>query len=351
MKDIYLRLSAFMGRPKRSLQADVQGYAYSFLVFLIALALRFWLDPLLPAGFPYLTFFPAVIICGFAFGVGPGTLVAVLSGLSAWYFFITPYNAFDFSFSTLIAMSLYVFVVVTDLLLIGMMTRAFRTEHEARGEMQRMAEQQEVMAQELDHRLKNIFATINAIITLSLKQADSAPALAHHLRDRLSAMGRAALLLRDKGMQNEATVEALIERSMEPFGVVRTERMVLAGPPVMLDGQAIVALGLVFHELGTNAAKYGALSANDGQIRVAWEIVREASAQGHEAAGPIDFLHIRWRERGGPVLSPDSEHKSGFGSTLMRRLITAMGGHAEVVYAPDGAEISVSLPVSALQQS
>ena len=136
-----------------------------------------------------------VIICGFVFGLRQGVLVAILSGLSAWYFFISP-GRFDFSMGTLLAMSLYLFVVTTELGLIHLMMRAYRAEAAARSETERLAEQQETMAQELDHRLKNIFATINAIISLSLKNASSADELAARLRDRLTALGRSNLLLR-----------------------------------------------------------------------------------------------------------------------------------------------------------
>ena len=95
----------------------------------------------LPAGFPFLTFFPAVIICGFVFGLRQGVLVAILSGLSAWYFFISP-GRFDFSMGTLLAMGLYLFVVTTELTMIYLVTRAYRQEIDTREEIQRLAEQQ-----------------------------------------------------------------------------------------------------------------------------------------------------------------------------------------------------------------
>ena len=312
----------------------------SLIVFVIALAIRAWFDPVLPAGFPFLTFFPAVIICGFVFGLRQGLLVAALSGISAWYFFISP-GRFDFSMGTLLAMGLYLFVVATDLTLIYLVTRAYRQEMTTREEIQRLAEQQEVMAQELDHRLKNIFATINAIISLSLKNASSADELAARLRDRLTALGRSNLLLRGLREGEDASLQSVVFQALEPFAIVGTPRFSTGGPRVPIGGQTVVVLSLILHELGTNAAKYGALSVQGGHVALDWSVETQADSG--------EQLVITWRESGGPVPSPPLAGAGGFGSTLMKRVIAGVRGQTEITYPETGAVIRMMLPVDMLR--
>lgn len=341
MRALLHRLPAFASVQERlSRSGLVATYVASLIVFAIALAIRAWFDPVLPAGFPFLTFFPAVVICGFVFGLRQGVLVAALSGVSAWYFFISP-GRFDFSMGTLLAMGLYLFVVATDLTLIYLVTRAYRQEMTTREEIQRLAEQQEVMAQELDHRLKNIFATINAIISLSLKNASSADELAARLRDRLTALGRSNLLLRGLREGEDASLQSVVFQALEPFAIVGTPRFSANGPRVPIGGQTVVVLSLILHELGTNAAKYGALSMQNGHVALNWSI--EASTDATEQ------LVITWRESGGPVPTPPLAGAGGFGSTLMKRVIAGVRGQTEMTYPETGAVIRMTLPVDMLR--
>ncbi|MFN3718408.1 MAG: HWE histidine kinase domain-containing protein [Rhizobium rhizophilum] len=341
MRAFLHRLPAFASvQEQLSPSGRIATYVASIIVFAIALAIRAWFDPVLPAGFPFLTFFPAVIICGFVFGLRQGLLVAVLSGLSAWYFFISP-GRFDFTIGTLLAMGLYLFVVATDLTLVYLITRAYRQEITTREEIQRLAEQQEVMAQELDHRLKNIFATINAIISLSLKNASSADELAARLRDRLTALGRSNLLLRGLREGEDASLQSVVFQALEPFAIVDTARFSSDGPRVPIGGQTVVVLSLILHELGTNAAKYGALSVPGGHVALNWSI--EASADTGEQ------LVVIWRESGGPVPTPPLAGAGGFGSTLMKRVIAGVRGQTEMTYPETGAMIRMTLPVDMLR--
>lgn len=341
MRALLHRLPAFAS-VKEQLSAGglIATYVASLIVFAVALAVRAWFDPVLPAGFPFLTFFPAVIICGFIFGLRQGVLVAILSGLSAWYFFISP-GRFDFSMGTLLAMGLYLFVVTTELTMIYLVTRAYRQEIATREEIQRLAEQQEVMAQELDHRLKNIFATINAIISLSLKNASSADELAARLRDRLAALGRSNLLLRGLREGEDASLQSVVFQALEPFAIVGTARFDASGPRVPIGGQTVVVLSLILHELGTNAAKYGALSVAGGHVDLAWLIDARPDTD--------EQLVITWRESGGPVPTPPLAGAGGFGSTLMKRVIAGVRGQTEISYPETGAVIRLTLPVDMLR--
>ncbi|THV23974.1 sensor histidine kinase [Peteryoungia ipomoeae] len=339
MRSLIGSLPAFASIQNRlSPFGHVATYVGSLLVFVIAYAVRAWFDPVLPQGFPFLTFFPAVILCGFAFGTRQGLLVAALSGVTAWYCFISP-GRFDLSAGTLLAMGLYIFVVTTDLLLIHLVIRAYRTETSARREIERLADQQEVMAKELDHRLKNTFATINAIISLSLKNASSAPELADRLRDRLGALGRSNLLLRGAGDGARASLEEIAGQALEPFSIVGTQRLNMEGPRVPIDGQTLVVLSLILHELGMNAAKYGALSVAGGHISLTWRVA---------TTGPDKQkrLEITWRETGGPAPAVTTPASGGFGSILVQRVVTSIQGEAELSFPETGALATLTLPLA-----
>ncbi|WP_210164378.1 HWE histidine kinase domain-containing protein [Allorhizobium undicola] len=334
------RLPSFkaMDRPFR-VHEHVMVCCATVLVFLAVLALRFWLDTYLNGTFPYVTFFPAVLLVGFVFGVGPGALMAVLGGLASWYFFIPPYFSFEVSLSTTIAMLLYCFVVITDLGLTALMMRAYRAEKLARAEVEMLAEQQEVMARELDHRLKNVFATINAIISLSQRHASDVPGFSQALRERLNAMARSNLLLRGLRPGDEATVQSVIAQSLEPFDKRGTARIELHGPAISVSGQAVVLLSLILHELGTNAVKYGAFSVQDGQIRIDWKV---------DGSENEKHLEIRWQERGGPCPKPQDDGEGGFGSVLVRKVIGAVRGSATLRFPPEGAVADLMIPLSAI---
>ena len=312
------------------------SYAASVAIFAVAFVLRSWLDPYLPQGFPFLTFFPAVLISGFVFGVRQGIMVAALSGFACWYYFIPPVGA-DFSTGTLLAMGLYMFVVSTELALIWLMMRAFRAEALALEETRRLVDQQETMAQELDHRLKNIFATMNAIISLSLRGVSSAQELAARLRERVSALGRSNLLLRGFRAGDEVGLNLVISQALEPFSIVGTPRLVVSGNHIPVGGQTLVVIGLILHELGTNAAKYGALSVPGGKVLLSWQMEKDA-------ATGAENLMFEWREAGGPRLAPDTRGAGGFGSTLMSRVLANVGGHTIIDYPPEGALVRMVLP-------
>ncbi|MFN7054484.1 HWE histidine kinase domain-containing protein [Hyphomonas sp.] len=337
MRSFLQRLPSFIS-IEGSLPAPlmVATYIASLALFIVAVILRMWLEPFLPPGFPFLTFFPAVLISGFVFGVRQGILVAVLSGIASWYLFILP-AGFDFSGSTLVALGLYAFVVSTELALIWLMMRAYRSEAAAVSEARRLAEQQETMAQELDHRMKNIFATMNAIISLSLKGASTADELAARLRERVSALGRSNLLLRGLRDGEEAALHRVIEHALEPFSIVGTPRLTHIGPRIPIGGQTMVVMSLIFHELGTNAVKYGALSVPAGKVSVNWHL-SDADAENDAA------LHLEWREALGPPPDPAARPDGGFGSTLMNRLISTIGGSTSTELCPHGAIVRISMP-------
>lgn len=339
---VFRKLPAFRAaRGELSARQKTASYVLAVGVFVLAFVLRLWLEPVLPPGFPFLTFFPAVVIAGFLFGVRQGAVVAVLGGLTSWYFFVSPQDE-AFAKGTLIAMALYIIVVTTDLFLLSLMMSAYRAELLARHDLETMAEEREVLTNELEHRLKNVFATMNAVITLSQRHASTSGELAQKLKERLNSMARSSLLLRGTNHNGPATLNAVVEQALSPFGTKDCNRFTLSGPTIVATGQTSVVLSLILHELGTNAAKYGALSNGKGHVDIAWKETVPPDS-------PDDpRLEIVWRETNGPSPANFDLERKGFGSTLISRVIAMLNGEARMEFPDSGAVVTMTIPLSTI---
>jgi PAS domain S-box-containing protein len=195
----------------------------------------------------------------------------------------------------------------------------------------------ELHLREMDHRIRNLFALAESVVTLSVKSARTPAELASVARDRLGALARAhALTLpkRRKSSEVEATtIQKLIKAIIAPYDETNGSRprVVITGPDASIAPNLVTSLALALHEFTTNAAKYGALSRPDGQI----EIV---------CADTNDHFSLTWTERGGPRVNkqPDSE---GFGSQLARTTIAdQLGGKFSREWGGDGLTIRLSVP-------
>jgi two-component system CheB/CheR fusion protein len=175
-------------------------------------------------------------------------------------------------------------------------------------------EQQALLLRELDHRMKNLFAVTAGVVALSARSALTPQDMAKTVRGRLDALARAHLLIRPvlPGASSVAQrttladlVRAIIAPYADPDRAGDGRRAVIEGPDVPVSGEAATSFALVLHELATNAAKYGALSTEDGGIRISWTV----------AKGELALI---WDENGGPPIesAPDRE---GFGTQLARR--------------------------------
>ncbi|WP_378943344.1 response regulator [Paracoccus sp. R86501] len=192
---------------------------------------------------------------------------------------------------------------------------------------------------ELNHRIKNTLANVQAIARQSLRQSDSLSQFETSFGGRLQALARAHSILSD-ATWTSAPLDQLIDDQISS-GTLDGERLQRNGPLVDLAPDTMLRLALTLHELGTNAAKYGALSAPGGMVHLDW-----ALDQGQ--------LQLTWRETGGPRVTAPA--RSGFGTTL----ITAAGGgdnaSAEVEWNPEGVVWTIRLsdgvtPLKTLQSS
>lgn len=315
------------------------AYACSLVIILAAIAARFLVDPYLPPGFPYLTFFPAVVLTGFFFGIYPALMNTAISALAAWYWFILPAGSFALTSQSVTALVFYFFVIGIDLGLLQLLLFAYAAQVRAREELTRNMQMQQLVSDEVDHRLKNLLATTSGLVALSQRHATTPQQLGTQLRQRIQAMGHSISLLRGSPHGGSADIREVMLAATEPLGVTEGERLAVEGPKLDLNGTTIVPLSLIMHELVTNALKYGALSADGGRIRVTWRHVEpDAAAAGETGARMIELV---WREQGGPPVAIPSTQ--GFGTDLIQRMAGSFGGESSLVYAPDGLVVRIGM--------
>ena len=191
-------------------------------------------------------------------------------------------------------------------------------------------EQLKLHTRELHHRLRNLFATLQSIMTLTKNSATSIDDYIERIRNRLSALNRAQQILLDTNFVT-GSFAALVEDLCRTYPGVRW-----SGPDIILAENAMVSISLVLNELATNAAKYGALMTDSGQVTIDWTI-----RSGEE--GP-DIVELNWTESGGDgSLSAPSE--AGFGSSLIDHSITRnLRGEIERNWALDGLKCKITFP-------
>jgi two-component sensor histidine kinase len=192
------------------------------------------------------------------------------------------------------------------------------------------ADRQKLMIDELNHRVKNTLATVQSIAMQTARSHADPRSFAESFQARLLALSHTHDLLTRSHWEG-ASLRAILEHETEAHG---SHRISLNGPPVALEPSPALSFGMIFHELATNAAKYGALSVPEGQVLVDWAV--------SDLKKPV--LHLSWRERGGPPAAPPT--RRGFGSRLIERNVRHdLSGAVELDYAVAGFSAEFSVPL------
>lgn len=203
-----------------------------------------------------------------------------------------------------------------------------------------VSEQNEVLNRELSHRIKNIFAIIAGLIRLSARRDPGVAAFARDLLARVTALGRAHDYARPHSEQSRPDttgmmLHGLLGELFRPYAEEEEKRIIVDGFNASIDDRSATPLALLFHELATNAAKYGALSVPDGRVTV--DISR---------AG--DAITLLWRETGGPAIT-DPPAREGFGTRLTAMSVEQqLGGTLDRRWLPGGLEAAVTMPSARL---
>ncbi|MDP4025716.1 HWE histidine kinase domain-containing protein [Methylobacterium sp. NEAU 140] len=220
-------------------------------------------------------------------------------------------------------------------------------------ELKQTEARQTLLMQELAHRMKNTLALIQAVAAQTLRNAGSLEAAGEALAARLLALAQAHDVLL-QGSFASASLTALVDGAVALHGDGVPGRFRVTGPDLTLGPRHGMTLALMLHELGTNAAKYGALSSAAGHVAITWAVSDAEAAGGEPAAAPgVDEapegprLRFRWEEVGGPTVTPPT--RTGFGSRLIARsLAHSFGGTVRLSYPPTGAVLTIEAPLDAV---
>ena len=198
-------------------------------------------------------------------------------------------------------------------------------------------ERQRTLNLELSHRMKNMLAMVQSIATQTMRTATDLDTAKEVLAGRLIALSKSHDLLLG-GAVGAAPVEVLIRSALQTHED-NPGRFVLEGPTFTVGARAAMSLSLMLHELATNAAKYGALSTENGQVSITWSL-RDVGGEPHCA--------LRWSEAGGPAVVPPT--RTGFGSRLIGRgLAGNFSGEVDLSYPPTGVVCTIDAPLRGLQ--
>lgn len=207
-------------------------------------------------------------------------------------------------------------------------------------EPKRAEEHQRLLTGELQHRVKNTLALVQAIASQTLRGATDIDEAGEALTARLISLGRAHDIL-TRTSWTAAPIAEVIESALCVHRQSRGSRIRIGGPNVLLAAKPALSLALALHELATNAAKYGALSNETGYVDLRWHMVHE---------GEVPRFCLTWSEEGGPpILSQPA--RRGFGSRLIERSFAAdAGGEVKLTYAPTGLVCRLEAPLASMQE-
>lgn len=303
------------------IRGKVGGYVFAILAALIAWALRYALNDWFPPGFPYLTFFPAVVVTAYFAGLRPSILCAVLSGVTAWYFFIPPYNSLSIDFSTAVALVFYAFVVAVDVFFIDGMRKALRQLEEERARYAGLAESRDLLYRELHHRVSNNLQVVGALLRLQgagISDEDARHALAE-------AGGRIELIAKIQRELHNAVGDPAPFRSFAEVVLAGAAAAAGAKVSLVIEGgddplhpDQATPVTLVMLESFNNALEHGFGEGGSGRVEV-----------GLDQSGPTHVLTVR-DDGAGPPVDFDPARSKSLGLRIVRAMAQQLGGTFEM---------------------
>lgn len=297
---------------RTSLLERIRPYSFAATLLVIACLV---LASLLRLGFgwfganvPFATFYPAVLVAALLAGAPAGIAVLCGAAIIVWFAFIPPFYEFNRLTATDIA-NMVLFVIS------GACVVALATFH--RDVLQRLREhdrERDLLMREMEHRGRNTYAVVEAIVRNTLAHdRTSADAIAGRVRAVSSAND-----LVNQSNSKTVRLRALLALEFAPNAETRLRT---AGPDIELSPDAARKLGLVFHELTTNATKHGALATPSGRVTVSWL----------EDGGRV---RLTWKEDDGPPVTPPS--REGFGTVILTQSLRSLAGEISLAFDPDG---------------
>jgi PAS domain S-box-containing protein len=201
-------------------------------------------------------------------------------------------------------------------------------------ERRQAEESQQFLLQELNHRIRNVLATVRSVAANTVRGSTSLAGFEQAFAGRLDALARTYTLFAAAEWRS-TSLRALIEEALAPYLAPGASNGVLRGDELRLSSQMALPLSLVLHELATNAAKYGALATPQGRVEVEWRT---------EGKVAEPRLVLEWREHGGPAVQ--APRRRGFGRTVIERSVAyELGGETQLEFAPAGVRCRIEAPL------
>jgi two-component system CheB/CheR fusion protein len=198
----------------------------------------------------------------------------------------------------------------------------------------RHEQHQRLMIDELNHRVKNMLSVVISLASQTLRRATTLEDFAGVFLGRVHALSAVYELLSARNWSAVLLQDLLVEE-LRPFMAGDRRNIQMSGPEAALDARGALAVGLAIHELSTNAVKHGALSADEGDVTIAWSI---------ETAADTPFFILNWEERNGPPVQPPAH--SGAGLLLIERALTHdLAGQADVTFRLEGVRATIRVPL------
>lgn len=238
-------------------------------------------------------------------------------------------------FTTMSGMTLLFGLLVATLLLVlaRLLTQQAAEDRIALKWFEQQSSIRNSLTRELNHRVKNTLANVLSIISLTRRRATTLPEFADSLEGRIRALSATHDLLTQSDW-GTTPVALVIRAELAPYAQDLQRHLTMGGPDVELAPNDALSLGLAIHELATNAAKYGALSVEDGRVSIHWEIAAE------------NLARIEWIETGGPVIDVQQQRKRGFGTELIEKIVAhELRNPVDLRFDPEGVRCTLLIPV------
>jgi two-component sensor histidine kinase len=297
---------------------SLSSLLFALICVVIATIVRIALGELSSASTVFASYYSATLVAALVGGVPAGTLAAVAGAFAGFWLFVPPdWKSHVFDQDQLVSALLFAgssWVIIW----------AAKSYRDLLWRLREEEERRQLLNHELAHRIKNTLAIVQAIAGQTLRDQ---PAALGKLNDRIAALAATNNLL-IKSEWGGASLREILAGEFAPYDPAR---FLLNGEDFECPSEIAAVLALIFHELTTNAAKYGALSAPRGRVALAW-IKRS------------DRVDFDWVESGGPP--PAAARREGFGATLLRKGLRQFDGMVETNFAPSGlrCKLSLSLP-------
>ncbi len=198
-------------------------------------------------------------------------------------------------------------------------------------ERKQSEEHQQLLINELNHRVKNTLTTVRSIASQTLRNAETTDEARHALEERLFALSRAHNVLTQQRWEG-ANLSDIVDQALAPYRHSGRSRLHASGADVRLPPATALAVAMLLHELSTNAVRYGALSNETGEVRITWGLLQTSEGQ---------YLHLTWTEAGGPPVRVPT--RRGFGTRLIEcSLAQDLGGEVKLEFEPPGLVCTIS---------